>query len=152
MGPKQKIKLLIVILSILFILLVGSLYLFYINLRVCENEECFNAALVKCSKVSYIKDTTTTLIQYTIKGVSENNCITNIKLLQVTKGSPELSVLEGKQMDCYTPLGVFTSPEGDITLCHGLLKEEIQNMIIKRMHAQIVENLGKINEGITKVL
>ncbi len=152
MGPIQKIKLLIVILSILFVLLVGSMYLFYIHIKTCTDESCFNSALIKCSKAFYIKDTTTTIVQYKILGQSGISCVVNVKILQVLAGSAELAALEGKDMDCSTPLGVFTAPESDIEVCHGLLKEEIQDRIIKRMHSQIVENLGQISEGTTKIL
>ena len=35
---------------------------------------------------------------------------------------------------------------------HQQLKEEIQSIIIQRMHAQIVENIGKVSEEATKVI
>ena len=60
--------------------------------------------------------------------------------------------LEGKDMDCFLKLGLVISPEKSLKDCHGLLKEDIQEMIIQRMHSQIVENLGKINEETTKIL
>jgi len=122
------------------------------NLKTCTDENCFNNALITCDKAFYVKDTTNTLIQYKIIGRSGDSCNVNVKLLQVVKGSPELAAIEGKEMNCFTPFGALTVPESNIELCHGLLKEAIQDMIIKRMHAQIVENLGKINEEITNVL
>jgi hypothetical protein len=42
--------------------------------------------------------------------------------------------------------------KNDLRSCHGELKEAIQEEVIQRMHSQIIENLGKINETISKVI
>lgn len=152
MRPKDKITLLIVLLSIIFILLLASLYLFYVNLKTCPNEECFSESLVKCARTYFINDAENTITEYKIQGIAAEGCKINVKLLQVKKGSVELAELEGEEMVCYTKLGTLSAPEADLSKCHGLLKEEIQDMIIKRMHAQIVENIGKISEETTKIL
>jgi hypothetical protein len=55
-------------------------------------------------------------------------------------------------MVCAIPFGIMMQPEENLKVCHGILKEEIQELIITRMHAQIVENLGKISEETTKIL
>ncbi len=152
MRQKKKIIILIIALSILFVMLLGSLYFFYVTLKTCNDEACFDEALVTCSRVYFIKDSVTTIMEYKIQGVTGDTCQVDIKLLQVKKGSADLALLEGKSMSCFTKLGVFSNPESDLSVCHGILKEEIQDMIIKRMHTQIVENLGKISEETTKVL
>ena len=48
-------------------------------------------------------------------------------------------------MNCMLPLGVRMIPESDIGNCHGLLKEGLQDIIIKRLHTYLVENIGQIN-------
>jgi len=60
--------------------------------------------------------------------------------------------MEGKEMVCYLPLGTITSPQGNLANCHGLLKEEMQSLIINRLHNYIVNNLGQISEELTKAI
>lgn len=152
MHPKKKLIMLIVTLAILFILVLASIYVLYMNMKTCTTEECFNAALIKCSRTYYQKDSTNTIIEYQIKGRLRDSCRINVKLLQVREGSVELIAIQGKEMLCSLPLNVVMAPESNLDECHGLLKEEIQSLVITRMHAQIVENLGKISEETTKVL
>ncbi|MDP1729375.1 MAG: hypothetical protein Q8L27_04185 [archaeon] len=152
MHPKKKLISLAITLGVLFILVLASVYVLYMNLRTCTNEECFNSALIKCSKAYYQKDSVNTIMEYRINGRIGNSCVVNVKLLQVREGSVELTALQEQEMVCSLPLNVVSIPEGNLEQCHGLLKEEIQNLVIKRMHAQIIENLGKINEETTKIL
>jgi hypothetical protein len=49
-------------------------------------------------------------------------------------------------MECGFPKGVVVYPEQDIAQCHGLLKEEMQGIIIKKLHTYIVDNLGEIEQ------
>jgi hypothetical protein len=107
---------------------------------------------MKCSRVTYIKDSADTIMQYSILGKTGNACEVSAKLLQIKRGTVELVPLEGKSMVCQIPYGTIMMPEENIKECHGLLKEDIQELIIKRMHAQIAENLGKISEETTKIL
>jgi hypothetical protein len=53
-------------------------------------------------------------------------------------------------MTCYYPLGTAAYAEKDLSKCHGLLKEELQTIIINKLHAYILENLGKVEEGLEK--
>ena len=48
-------------------------------------------------------------------------------------------------MNCYLPLGDTSYPEGNIQQCKGELKEELQNLIIQKLHSYILENLDKIS-------
>jgi hypothetical protein len=137
---------------ILFVILLAiSLYLLVFYTPVCETQNCFSDNLVQCSRSLYVYDGNDTLMQYKIiKSVSvdgADKCKVNVKILQIKTGSQELSVLEGKDMDCFIDLGVLTTPEKNLKNCHGLLKEELQEITIQKMHSQIVENLGKISNA-----
>lgn len=129
-----------------------SAYLIYFYSRTCSGQECFNNYLVKCQKSMFIKEDTNTIMRYQITGKSGSTCNTEVLLLQVKQGTSDLATLEGKSMICSTPYGTLMQPEENIKECHGLLKEEIQELMIKRMHAQIVENIGKISEEATKII
>jgi len=152
MKRAWKIVLISAALVAVLIGLVASVYYSYFYINQCDSAECFSEAMVDCKRNSYISDTADTVMEYDILGKEDGKCAVNVELIRIKQGGTELTVLEGKEMKCYVPLGVYTSPEKDLKNCHGLLKEEIQELIIKRMHTQIVENLGKISEETTKVL
>lgn len=147
-----KIVLLSAVLIVVLAGLIASIYYAYFYMKQCNTLECFASAMEDCSRRSYISDIADTIISYTILGNADNKCEINVKLIRIKKGGAELAILEGKEMLCYTPLGVYTAPEKDLKNCHGILKEEIQELIIKRMHTQILENIGKISEETTKIL
>ena len=149
---KKKGIILIVLLVITFIGLVISAYYLYTSLQICNDESCFTNSLSKCAKTTYVKDDGTNIIQYNILGKSQGECKVNVQMLQIKSGSAELSVLEGSEMTCLLQLGLVVDPAKTLKNCHGILKEEIQNIIIQRMHAQIVQNIGKISEETTKII
>ena len=150
----MPMKRVILVLLALVILagLITSLYFTFYYINTCEDNECFYNALSNCRRTTYISNTEETILQYKIKGTSEGTCKVNVLLLQAKMGSVELGFLENQDMNCFTTLGTVTEPEKDLTNCHGILKEEIQEIIIKRMHTQIVQNLGQISQETTKVL
>jgi hypothetical protein len=55
-------------------------------------------------------------------------------------------------MDCYLPLGSLVSPESDISRCHGILKEGMQNLIIRQLHTYIVENVKDIGSELENII
>lgn len=148
---KRKLVLITAIVIVAVCLIIVGYFLYFFS-KQCLNQECFNRALISCNRVSYIKESTDTIVHYRILGRSADRCEVNLKLLQVKRGTIELAQLEGKEMRCFVPYGTMAAPEENLKECHGLLKEDIQEIIIKRMHAQIVENIGKISEEITKIL
>jgi hypothetical protein len=149
---KKNVMILLVLMAIVLIGLFVSSYFIYFFMNKCDTNECFNNALAKCKKTMFIKENPDTTMGYTILGEKDNKCSVNVELLQIKQGSSELAVLEGKEMTCMTDLGVISTPEQNLKNCHGLLKEEIQSIIIQRMHAQIIENIGKIGEETTKII
>jgi hypothetical protein len=135
----------IVLLMILGILLLATgIYFTWFFTYNCSNLECFQANQVKCTKATVIRETESTTWEYTIKGESQGTCIIDTKILKVKEGQLDRKSLEGNSMECSLPIGSKVFPESDLKKCHGLLKEEIQQIIIKNAHAQIIANLGKI--------
>ena len=127
----------------------GSFLYFYTGS--CDNKDCFYQSIADCRRVSFINDNGEITMEYKIKGASGKTCVVDVSLLQIKEGSSELEPLEGKSMECFVALGTAADPEKNLQNCHGDLKEGIQDIIINRLHTQIVQNLGKINNE-TKTL
>ena len=146
---------LLVIIFLIIIVLGVFIYLFFFRTVQCQvnDEACFSSSIINCERALFIRENEEFVTSYNILGKSENNCEINIKIIEMKKGSSDLANLEGKSMVCAIPLGLYVAnPEEDIKNCQGLLKEEIQNIIIQKMHAQLIENMVQIKEDITKVL
>ena len=143
----------VLILFVIIILILGSvilIYFLFFDYNVCEDESCFYSGLVNCDSVSWIRYDVNADWLYQIKGVSGDGCKVEVQLLKIKKGDLELEWLEGKMMVCdVNSVGVF--PEEDISKCSGKLKEDLQTIIIKRMHDYILQNLGEISEEFKRV-
>jgi hypothetical protein len=143
------------LLSIIVISVIGlaiSFYFIVVYSSTCGDEDCFSSALVKCDKGIYLKETAETITEYKISGEKQGFCEIEVELIQIKQGSAELISLEGEGMVCLSPLGTYLKPEENLKECHGLLKEGIQEIMIQRMHSELIENIGQIGEEITKVL
>jgi len=141
------------VLIIGFVLIILGLITFnYFYYAKCSNEECFTNSLIKCKKTYYLNEQENLIMNYKILGKNSDKCNVEVKILKIKLGNVDLINLENKGMICNLPLGLLTTPETNINDCHGELKEEMQNIIIKRMHTEIIENLGNINESLTKIL
>jgi len=145
---KKRIILLIGIVIVVIVLI----YFVFFYKNSCKDASCFSAAQKKCSKVSYLNDGEDATWLYKIKGKKKDNCIVEVKLLQAKKGSAELEKLSGLEMICSLPLGYVGEPQKDLSFCHGLLKEELQELLIQKMHSYILTNLGKIDDALKSVL
>ena len=143
----------VVLLLILFLVLVGGLWWFGLYYyKTCENQECFNSALQKCSRVRFVSQSNM-LFEYKIlsrwwKFWKRDKCEVSVKLIRGDLSNQDSLVLEGKSMRCSIPFGMIIAPESDINNCHGLLKEGLQDLIINKMHSYIVENINEISEEI----
>ena len=141
---KKRIRKSTIIVSIILLLVILIiLYFVFIYTYKCKTEECFFEKYQKCQRIKYIKDGW----EYHVKGIRANN----ICLAKVTAIAPEgidletLKELKNKEMSCYIPLDltIDTLPQEHIEYCHGELKEAIQEVMIKKMHLYIIENLGQ---------
>lgn len=141
----------IIILVLIFIAIVGiviAAYSIAIYKKVCGDEICFAEALTNCSKAVYLSNNQETVVRYTIQGVSEKTCLVNVEMLQIKQGSLQVESMVGKEMVCAAPLGVYIMPDENIKNCHGLLKEEIQDILLQRLYSQIAQNIEQIGKEI----
>lgn len=146
----------LIVIGMIIVLSSVAVYYFFFYSSSCENKDCFYSALVSCERVKWINDAQEASWLYTIEGKgrmpgaedTEAKCIVAVKLLQGKKGTTDIMSAEGKEMKCYIPLGTSTVPGQKLEFCTGELKEELQNLIIKRMHKYLLENLEGINEEI----
>jgi hypothetical protein len=110
----------------------------------CVSWDCFNARLGTCSKTEFIGGEKM-IFEYVIKGKSGEECEVDVTLLQGDLNNQDSLKLEGQDMACMLPYGAVMIPGSDIENCHGLLKEGLQDLIIRDLHTYIVQNLGRIN-------
>ena len=144
-SKKRKYKKLLSILIILLVVLILiSVYYFFLREEDCEDTDCFSDSLLNCKRARFIQNDITSQWEYRILGEKDKMCEINVKLLSIKKGNIDLSSAEGKDMLCLIQKNLVLRPEKQIENCHGILKEELQKIVINRMHAYIYENLGEI--------
>jgi len=136
----------------LVILIIIAVYFTFFFSYTCGDLSCFQAHQKQCARTSFIKDNEEITWKYFIKGQESGRCVVNAEVLKVKTGAVENTQLVGKDMDCSLPLESTVAPESDISRCHGLLKEEMQSMIIQKLHAYILDNLGEIGAELEKVI
>ncbi len=119
-------------------------WFFFFSTKECFSWDCFSNRLEDCSQTNFIGGTKM-IFEYRIRGKSGEFCEVDVELLQGELNNQDSIKLENKKMNCMLPLGVRMIPESDIGNCHGLLKEGLQDIIIKRLHTYLVENIGQIN-------
>ena len=136
----------------IIILLIAAIYFTFFFHYSCDDMACFQSHLEKCAKTKFISDEIETTWKYTIKGKQGNQCEVNVEILSIKEGSADKQKLEGKEMNCYVPFGSTVRPESDLARCHGELKEEMQNIIIQKLHTYIIENVEEIHEELEQNL
>jgi len=145
---KLKKRLGIAIVILITGLIILSLIFLVYYVKPCDDNDlnCFSKALEKCNRVSLIREDADSNWLYIIKGGSKNYCNVEVYLLDIKKGTIDSEKLKGKKMICEHLKTEKNFPEKDISRCSGELKEEIQDLIIQRMHNYLLENLGDIKE------
>ena len=136
----------------LALLVAGGVYFSFFYLPECGSFECFQNRMRECSKANYINEDPEASLGYEIKGINGEQCEVRVTLLQAKKGELEIEGLIGKDMICSYPQGTAAYPEKDLSKCHGILKEEMQTLIINKLHSYIIENLGKFEEGLKNAI
>jgi len=129
---------------IILALAVYLVWFLFFSYKECDNWDCFNSRLGDCKRTTFIGGANM-VFDYTIFGKEGGSCIVGVQLLQGGVSDKESKNLEGQKMKCALPLEVIMIPESDILNCHGVLKEGLQDLIIKKLHTYIVQNIGKIN-------
>jgi hypothetical protein len=141
----------IAIVVIVILAVLGAGYLTFFYNPECKNFECWQKYMSRCSRATFINEEPEASWGYTIKGMSNKQCHITVKLLQAKQGELGISKIIGEEMDCYYPKGTATYVEKDLSKCHGLLKEELQQIIINKLHAYILENLGEFDKALGRV-
>ncbi len=140
----NKLVFRIILLVVIFVLLGVLIWLNFFHAKKCETRECFDFALRDCERAQFVKQGDISM-KYLILGRKGDECKVHMRVLSANIAEVDEYRLVDKSMFCWLPFGVVVEPESQIDDCHGLLKEELQDMIIENLHKQIVQNLGEIN-------
>ncbi len=150
MNEKKKVRAILIV--IILIVTVAAIYFTFFYSKKCEDMACFNSALSKCRRVKFLNDAEDAAWLYKIKGKRGEECKVQVELLKLKEGSTDLLILEGKNMECFLPFSSVVSPQENLARCKGELKEGMQEIIIKRLHNYIIDNLGEISEELEKAV
>ncbi len=142
-DTKTEVLKFIIIVAIFLAVITAVYYAFFYSVT-CLNQECFMEKLASCRRANWVNEAEEASWSYSIEGKSEK-CEVEVKLLVIKKGEIDMGDIEGKSMTCYLPVGLITSPEQNLEDCKGELKENLQDLIIKRMHSYILKNVGEIS-------
>jgi hypothetical protein len=153
----QEVKLYIAERKVVFIIVIIALLLFafwltFICTRTCKSFACFQDAMEECNRnTRYLNDDVEASWMYKIKGKKAGECRVEVEIVRAKQGELGVEKLEGLSMICNYPLGVVTYPEKDLGRCSGPLKEELQTIVIDKLHSYIIENLGQLKEEINAI-
>jgi hypothetical protein len=151
-GSNAKKRVGLALFILIFALVIFTGYFLFFYEKPCNDIECFKSAMKNCRPVSWIRQDEQASWLYIIKGASTGDtCKIQVKLLEVKQGTIDSEVLEGKKMTCLQLKGDTRFPEKDISGCTGVLKEELQDLIIQRMHNYLLENVGEIQQGFSEL-
>jgi len=147
---KKGVTIILIILAVAVI--IGIIYFKFLFYYKCSDIECFRSHQQKCVKTKFVNNGEEAVWSYRILGKSGGMCGIEATLVQIKKGTLEKNRLNGKSMVCYLDLGSIEPPEKDISKCHGLLREEMQDFMIKQLHSYIVSNVGQVSDELNKVI
>lgn len=136
LGKYLKIGILAVL-----ILVLGIFIFIKLNVPVCENTDCFFKNIVSCtpSKFFYAGNIS---FDYSINGKDNDHCNIDVTLVRSYWRGMSFDSLNGKSMVCDVPFGKVAFPEEDLDKCHGPLKENLQEIILQKLHGYILDNLN----------
>lgn len=143
---KKRVGISLIILAMALIIF-STYFLIYYTKPVASSKE-FAQAMQTCNRVSWIRQDAQASWLYTITGNAQGDvCEIKVKLLKISQGSIENEKLQGKQMLCKVLKTDTQFPEKDISKCTGVLKEELQDILIQRMHNYLLENVGEVQQA-----
>ncbi len=129
---------------VLVVLIVFAGWFWIFMYEDCKDKACFDEALKNCDRAKFIYGDGM-IFEYTIRGEENGRCEVDVVLLQGDLNNADSMKLEGQKMTCMLPLGIVMDPERDIGNCHGMLKEGLQDLVIRKLHTYLVQNLGRLN-------
>lgn len=140
-----------IVLSVLIVLLlVFVAWANFFYFKDCQTQECFNDYLSRCRRAEFVRVGDATM-KYNIMGRVGDECKVDVEVVRSDLGVRDSNKIVGKEMACMLPYGVVMSPEADLDLCSGDLKEGLQDLFISKLHRYIVQNIGEINEDLLSV-
>ncbi len=143
---KIKVRVLIALVILILFLIGYSIWFLFFYIEPCEDGGCFYKAMIESKKVSWIKEDDKATWIYTIIGSRRDTNMVEVRLLELKEGAEDIERLKGKKMVCEVVKGDARSPEADTSQCSGPLKEELQEILIQRMHNYLLQNVGKIEQ------
>ncbi|VVB80354.1 Uncharacterised protein [uncultured archaeon] len=147
-SVKRYILIAVILLAIVAI---GVFVYYRLNVPVCSTTECFfkNVATCTPSKFFYAGNIS---FDYSINGKDDDHCNIDVTLVRSFWRGTSFDSLNGKSMVCDVPFGKITFPEEDLDKCHGPLKENLQELILQKLHGYIIDNLDGGQSNSTPVL
>ena len=141
----------IVLPLLIIIVLAAALYFSFMFTPKCQNLACWETKLKSWSRASFINEPIDVTWKYKINGKQDSTCKVEVTAVDIKRGLKKTEALEGKSMSCYLALGAVVVPEANPNLCNGRLKEEMQGLIIEKLHEYIISNIGTINKELTQI-
>lgn len=161
MKKEENKKIYLIIPIAIVVIIIALVYLKFFYFKKCQDYTCFNEGVVKCNKIIFRSDEKEAVWEYKVLGKKKGECVINVKLLMIKQGKKETQILEGKEMKCYLDSATIQqfinqnkniNPRQNLELCHGILKEEMQEIIIKNLWGVVLKNIGKIKEELVEVI
>ena len=148
MKSKKRLNIKAIAIIVAIALLISCTSYLMLYKKQCLSQTCFINSMWKCSKITFLSVQENSTWYYSINGMSQGNCVVSVKAINLKTDVETANALIGKSMDCEIPKDIAGSfmPEAKIEFCHGLLKEALQDLIIKKMHLFIIQNIGLINQ------
>ena len=148
---KLKSKNAIIVSVVVIIIGLVGLYYFGIfgSVSECGDMACYYESLGSCKKSYVVNEDENYVYRYEILNVNGNSyCDVDVRLMKVKDGGPDSAKLEGLNMVCRVNRFGEMRPEDDMLVCSGRLREELQEIIIDRMHNQILQNWEEVQKGL----
>ena len=142
----------IIISLVIIILGIASLYYSGILLKSveCKDLACYKEYLLTCKKSFFINEDENYVYRYEILRANGNSyCDIQVKLIKIKNSiTSDSEKLEGLGMICEINRFEDILPEKNILSCSGKLREELQEIIINKLHNTILQNLEEIKKEI----
>lgn len=140
-----------IILSVLVIIIGLGAWFFFVGFGgsvKCEDIDCYRQNLLECKKSWVFNEDENYVYRYEILNENGNSyCDVDVNLVRIKSGVSDNQRLESMNMVCKVNRFDNIKPEEDMLACSGRLREELQEIIIDRLHNQILQNLEEIGEA-----
>jgi len=136
------------LITIVIIILIIGLGIFFFYKKTCKTEECFNNALAKCKPATYYGYRNNNLYYYKISR-SFRDCNLDVRIDRMAIGTEHnlIRLLEDTDMSCRIPKAVrinLDNMENLLNFCHGDLKEGLLQVMVERLYSLIVRDISGI--------